>query len=269
MQGYAQKVELIELKSKVFKNTRSLRIYLPPGYEDVENVNKKYPILYMNDGIATFHAYQLEQILTELIHQKKIPPIIIVGIDNGASTKESTNPIRDRANEYLPWPDLSETNPDFQIEHPQGNKYPEFLFKEVMPLVKKHYRISNKPENIGLGGASRGALIALYTAIKKQGKIGYLLLESPSLYVFNKQILIEAKKWKKLSNRIYIGIGTKEGDSEAIQAMAVDDARQLEQILQDKGMNNNVKIIIEAEATHDYDAFARRFPIALAYLFAK
>gem|GEM_PF-5168002 len=67
-------------------------------------------------------------------------------------------------NEYLPWEDIY-LKP--AIPHPMGSRYPDFLLSEVLPFIKNKYRISTKREDIGLGGSSYGALIALYTYLEK------------------------------------------------------------------------------------------------------
>ena len=54
----------------------------------------------------------------------------------------------------------------------QGQRYPNFLTKEVMPFMARHYRVASGSENTGLGGSSLGALISLYTAAVRPGMIG-------------------------------------------------------------------------------------------------
>jgi hypothetical protein len=36
--------------SKIFNNTRSIRVLLPPGYDAAANRSERYPVLYMLDG---------------------------------------------------------------------------------------------------------------------------------------------------------------------------------------------------------------------------
>jgi len=261
-------VDSLVLKSSVFNNTRRLRVLLPPDYFEQESVNKDYPVLYMNDGVMVFHAYQLEPVVHDLIRSGKIIPLIIVGIDNGASTFESTNSDRDRANEYLPWPDTLDAESS-RLDHPKGELYPDFLIKEVMPLIDAHFRTDKRPENIGLGGASRGALISLFTSIKHPHNFGKLLLESPSLYVSSQQIIREAEGVASWPAYTYIGIGTAEGETEAIQKMAVNDAAKLSEIIKRNSADSKVKYYLENGATHDFEHFANRFPIALEFLYGK
>ncbi|MDU8887067.1 alpha/beta hydrolase-fold protein [Yeosuana sp. MJ-SS3] len=259
-------IDTIQLKSNVFNNTRRIRVLLPPDY--YKN-NNKYPVLYLNDGVLVFHAYDIQTIVHELIKSKKIEPIIVVGIDNGASTVESTNPLRDRANEYLPWEDFFETNENAKINNPKGKLYPDFLINEVIPLVNSNFRTKKGYKHTGFGGSSRGALIALYTALKNPKQCSRLLLESPSLYVHNQEILKISRGKNKWPQRVYIGIGTEEGDTFQIKKMAVEDAENLKNIIQNNASKTKVNYLLDNEGKHSFEDFAKRFPKALEFLYGK
>jgi len=97
----AGSIELLTLRSKVFSNTRTIRVWLPPGYETAASSMRKYPIFYFTDGVAVFHGRRADEVAWQLIVTGQIPPVILVGIDNGGSTRESKTPGSDRANEYL------------------------------------------------------------------------------------------------------------------------------------------------------------------------
>ena len=43
-------LEIVPLTSRIFHNTRSLRIWLPPGFDP----GHKYPVLYILDGASAF-----------------------------------------------------------------------------------------------------------------------------------------------------------------------------------------------------------------------
>src|SRR2546430_14326350 len=47
-------LRLHEFASRIFHNTRFLRVWLPPGYDAVENQARRYPALYLNDGQNLF-----------------------------------------------------------------------------------------------------------------------------------------------------------------------------------------------------------------------
>src|SRR5579862_3843639 len=76
--------------STTFGDTQTLRIWLPPGYNDPANAQKHYPVIYMLDGENLFdactssfhHEWQIDETLTRLIAANAIEPIIVVGIDS-------------------------------------------------------------------------------------------------------------------------------------------------------------------------------------------
>jgi predicted alpha/beta superfamily hydrolase len=49
-------LRLHEFRSRIFHNTRFLRVWLPPGYDDAANAGRRYPVLYLNDGQNLFEA---------------------------------------------------------------------------------------------------------------------------------------------------------------------------------------------------------------------
>jgi predicted alpha/beta superfamily hydrolase len=196
-------LEFHRLESKIFNNTRTIRVLLPKEY--CKKPKKSYPVLYMNDGQNLFDAktsnsnpmeWGVDETMEKLIESKKIEPIIIVGIDNAGRKM--------RPYEYLPWNDIYLKPP---CPNPQGKKYPDFLVNEVIPFINKLYRTQKGPGNTGLGGTSYGGLITLYTALKKPGVFDYLLIESPSFYVCDKAVLREAKTFSQWPRKIYLGVG--------------------------------------------------------------
>lgn len=266
-------VRFHKLKSEVFDNTRTLRVLVPPGYNRSRNRNQTYPVLYLNDGQNLFQVrtsqsrnseWGVDETIIDLLEYREIEPIIIVGIDNAGQSG--------RANEYLPYEDVYLTPP---LPKPQGKKYPKFLVDEVLPFIEKKYRVKKGAEFRGLGGASYGALISLYTAIKKPKVFGRLLLESPSFYVDEAKILKAAAKMKRLPKQIYMGVGTNEEGrrnckSGDLSHEAVQDVLKLKGIFQAKDLGDkNLKVVIEDCATHSEVAYGRRFTEAMRFLYPR
>ncbi len=253
-----------EFRSRVFRNTRFLRVWLPPGYDDAANQGRRYPILYLNDGQNLFEAasayagvdWQVDDTADRLIREGVVPAMIIVGIDHAG---------KDRIREFMPHSSL----------HPmmlrvQGMRYPDFLAKEVMQFIGRNYRAATGPDNTGLGGASLGALIALYTAIARPGLIGKLLLESPSLWASNRQTVKESRAEKRWPARVFLATGTAEAGRKDRNQSVVDDVRELAGVLRRAGLNERrLRLVIEEGAPHSESAWARRFPEALTFLFGK
>ncbi|HEY6301681.1 MAG TPA: alpha/beta hydrolase-fold protein [Terriglobales bacterium] len=251
---------LHELRSQIFGNTRLLRVWLPPDYDGWGAI--RYPVLYLNDGQNLFDPltafagvdWQAGETAARLIAEQKIRPLIIVGIDNTKS----------RASEYIP-----HKSKDPRVLNAKGKCYPDFLQREVMPLIGERYSVLKGPENTGLGGSSLGGLITLYTQLAVPGVFGRLLIESPSLFVANRRILEESRGFHTWPARTYLGIGTREAGNAEKDAKIVNDVRELEAILGQAGLDENrLKVRIDEGATHNESAWAARFPEALEFLYS-
>lgn len=139
--------------SQILENKREVYVWLPNDYSLSK---KKYPLLIVHDGGSVFYSkggfgaknkskgeilinkngWNLDESVTELIASKKMEPIIMVGVSN----------TKDRGYEYVPTRN--------------GSMYGEALVSELIPEIKKTYRIKSK--DIGTLGASAGGLISLY-----------------------------------------------------------------------------------------------------------
>lgn len=265
-------VRTITLQGKVFPGERTLRIWLPPGYDTTGQ--RRYPVLYVLDGQNAFdtctgyqgHEWQLDEVATRLISSGAIAPIIIVGIDNAGAR---------RANEYLPYADPF-TPAAGQME---GDRLAAFLAGDVMPLVAASFRVSTDPAAIGLGGFSYGGVATLHTVLSNPQLFGLALVESPSLQVGNGQLLRDAADAAMLPDRIYIGMGGEEaatppGAPPAIRerigrvnAGLVVGAERLRDRLALALSEPTVKLVIDPTAHHGEDAWAKRLPAALTFLF--
>jgi predicted alpha/beta superfamily hydrolase len=260
--GAVGDLRLHEFRSQVFRNTRFLRVWLPPGYEDAENSERYYPVLYLNDGQNLFEAavafggveWQVDETADRLIREAVVAPMIVVGLDNAG---------KDRLREYMPHRSMNPV-----ILRVQGRRYPDFLMKEVMPFVEQTYRVATSPGNTGLGGSSLGALIALYTVMARPGVFGRLLLESPSLWASNRQVIKDSRAVKVWPERIYLAAGTAEAGSPERDRTVVDDVRELAAILRRAVLTESrLRLVIKDGAGHSEMAWAERFPDALRFLF--
>jgi predicted alpha/beta superfamily hydrolase len=251
---------LHELRSAIFGNTRLLRVWLPPGYDG--SGGDRYPVLYLNDGQNLFDPatafagvhWQAGETAARLIAERKIAPLIIVGIDN----------TKNRIREYIPYRSI-----DPRVFFPKGKYYPNFLRYEVMPLIRERYRVMPGPEYTGIGGSSLGGLITLYTQLAAPGVFGRALIESPSLFVANRKILEDVWRLHAPVGRVFLGMGTREiGDKEK-DAKIVEDVRQLERLLREAGLDDqHLRVRIDEGGTHSESAWAARFPEALEFLFS-
>src|SRR5271167_457778 len=138
-------LQIITINSKVYRNIRNLRVWLPANYFAPVNRAKHYPVLYMQDGqnlfdeaTAQFHEWKFDETVQFLTGSMRIGPMIVVGIDNTPR----------RANEYLPYPDPANKElGKAETQDVHGKQYGDFVINEVMPLIHKKYRVLLGPQN--------------------------------------------------------------------------------------------------------------------------
>ena len=253
--------EIHDITSEALGVKRRITVWLPPGYRS--RGRTPYPVLYLNDGQNLFDAsrafggvtWRVAETATHLVRRRRIPPLVIVGIDHGGV---------DRAREYLPVED--DRNP--LAQGPLGRAYATFVTRELMPTIARQYAIGRGASATGFGGSSYGAVAALFTALERPGTFGRLLLESPSLYVGHGYLLRRALTAHRWPQRVYLGVGTAEVPNRAWSEQAVADVRRLESTLRRAGLGpRRLRVHIEDGATHSEHAWASRLPQAVRFLF--
>lgn len=262
-------LEIVPFQSKIFHNTRMLRVLVPANYFSPHNAHRSYPVLYLQDGQNLFDEatspkgeWHVDETVEHLVGGFKIPPMFVVGIDNAGDKRSS---------EYLPYPDpLNDKDGVADEKNLQGREYARFLTTEVMPFIEKRYRIARGAMNTGLGGSSYGGDIALYTALEYPDVFGHLLVESPELWIGKKQLLQDAQSAKQLPHKMYIGTGTAEASEPTRSTDIVNQVRDLEAILVKKGMGaSRLRVAIEEGGQHNEAAWSRRLPDALLFLYGQ
>ena len=262
--------------SSIFGDTQTLRVWLPPGYQDPVNATRRYPVLYLLDGQNLFDSktamfgveWQVDETLTRLISEGRVQPLIVVGIDSPDGNRREV--------EYLPYPD-SLNEPPTAVE---GARFPDFLISEVLPRIQREYRASTEARERGIGGASFGAIAALYTLLHRPQVFQIGLLESPSLHVANGALLREAEHIAFGPRRVVVGIGSDEVGNlkDAMRRKGLDPAvvdiglaamtQQLATELKSATFNQaQVLFIEEPGAQHNEKAWQARFPRAITYLY--
>jgi predicted alpha/beta superfamily hydrolase len=252
--------------SKIFNNTRQIRVLLPPGYDAPGNKSKRYPVLYMLDGQNLFDAclsdvshaeWQVDETVYRLIREKAIPEIIVVGIDHMGAK---------RAYEFLPYRD-NIGNPD--MEEPVGKRFPDFLATEVLPFVDKEYRTLRGHDNTGIGGSSYGGVATLYALMARPQTFGYGLMESPTIWVGMGQLIRDTSPFVAFPRKVFMGFGAAElGEGEGRKhGLALLD--QVVANFHAAGYDDTTfRYVLEQDAQHTESAWAKRLPGALKFLYA-
>lgn len=244
--------------------TRDLLVWLPPGYDDPRNADRRYPVLYMHDGQNLFDKpstapaeWGADEAATDLIAKGEMQPIIIVGIPHAGDS---------RIREYMPVAALDNVKPE-------GDEHIAWLLHEVVPRVERAFRVKTGPDSTGIGGSSLGAAIALDAATRYPDRFGLLLAESLPLRTGKAEAWDAwTSKMTSWPRRAYLGIGGNETGPEPEKAARnqayVDAVKALDQRMAAAGLGASRRLlIVDAGATHTESAWAKRFPQALRFLY--
>lgn len=250
--------------SKMLGGNRTVRVYLPPGYE---NSKSKYPVLYMQDAQNLFDEatsafgaeWRADEAAEALIRSKTIDPLIIVAVDNGGEM---------RIDELTPVPGTG----SMRKFGGAGLKYEKMLVTELKPWVDRQFRTFKDRSHTGVGGSSLGGLIALDAAAKFPKVFGVVSAFSPSIWWADRQILqtLDQSSWK-IKPKIWIDIGTQEGNDSQTWNESQKGVAQADEILQRRGFipGKNLFYYLDQGAKHSESFWARRFPIMLVCMYRR
>lgn len=250
---------------------RTLRIYLPPNYDDSD---KSFPVFYMHDGQNLFNKkdssfgmiWDVANTMDSVIEQNKYMSCIVVGIDNVGDFR--------RLDEYSPWKSNIQKLKGTLINNKkiaggEGDKYSKFFVETLIPYINSNYKTI--PNKNYIGGSSMGGLISLYIGLSHPEIFSKIMAMSTAVW-FAKNPLFDFIKTVSLRNdlKIYLDIGTKETSNDSIKEFPniyLNDSKQLFQLLYDRILQkNNLKFIIDEGAPHNELQWARRFPEAIKWL---
>jgi enterochelin esterase family protein len=146
------------LKSKILDQERRFAVYTPPGYD---TKNEPYPVLVMFDGngcrVVKDNPFPVALILDNLIQQKAIPPLITVFVFQ-----------TEKRNKEL---SCSET-------------FADFISDELLPQVRREYRVTSDASRTIVCGMSLGGLMSSYCAYRHPDVFGNVLSLSGSYQWF-------------------------------------------------------------------------------------
>jgi enterochelin esterase-like enzyme len=145
-------------------------------------------------------------------------------------------------------------SPDRDVEFPPNDAFQRFIGTELLPKLRKHYRLSRDPSRNAVLGSSYGGLAATYTALKHPDVFGNVVSQSGS-YGWNTGTLIKrAAEMPKQKIRFYLDAGSWEGTG------LVTSNRLLHSVLIGKGYDVTFS---ESPGTHSSYYWMLRLPDGL------
>ena len=232
-------------------NSRTLRIYLPPSYQ--ENSLKRYPVLYMHDGQNLFDAatssfgveWQVDENLNSAIASGQMDEVITVGIDNTSN----------RIWEYTPCCDPTYGGGG-------ANTYERFLIDTVKPYVDQTYRTLASKDNTAIMGSSLGGLVSCYIARRNPAVFSKTGCMSSSFWWNTEAFTIQVEQaTTKVPVRFYVDAGT-ENDG-LPQSTRFDNALLADGYVQGVDLD----FYVAQGASHNEASWAARVKIPLTWLF--
>jgi enterochelin esterase family protein len=156
-------------------NSRSVKIYLPPGYSAL----KQYPVILFHDGLEYISLGNTDNIFDYLIAHNEIEPVIGIFV-----------PPVDRQNEYA---------------GTKKDAFTAFIVNELMPVIDQKYSTSKDPRNRATLGASDGGNISLYIGMKHPETFGKIGAQSSDVQT---DISSTFQNSAKMNLEFYMDIGT-------------------------------------------------------------
>jgi len=147
-------VKDLTFESKELEEIINMFIYFPANFSSAN----KYALLIAQDGKDYLQLGRIARFADELIGQKEIENVIIVGIPY--------KNVKDRKRKY----------------HPHGEQneaYSRFLAHELVPFIDAEYPTYGTREKRTLIGDSLAATISILTAVKYPKMFGKVILQSP------------------------------------------------------------------------------------------
>lgn len=200
-------------RSDQLRNERIVRVYTPPGYDPK---GKPYGLLVVLDGRTYTSDIPGQTILDNLLAAGRIPPLVAVFIANPS--------VEARVRELSCHPPFA-----------------EFLTRELLPWVRRGYRITDDPARTAIAGSSLGGLAAACAAVRHPEVFGNVLSLSGSFYwrppdeVEPEWLARQLAAGPKLPLRFYLEAGLMEDKPRPGGTSLLAANRHLRTVLQARG----------------------------------
>jgi enterochelin esterase-like enzyme len=209
----AGRVEEHRFRSDRLGNERIVRVYTPPGYDPK---GKPYGLLVLLDGRTYSSDVPTPTILDNLFAAGRIPPQVAVFVANPSAEARGLE----------------------MACHPP---FAEFLARELVPWVRRGYRVTDDPARMVIAGSSLGGLAAAFAASKHPEVFGNVLSLSGSFYwkppgeAEDEWLARQLATGPKLPLRFYLEVGLMEVRQRLGGPSLLDSNRHLRTVLQAKG----------------------------------
>jgi enterochelin esterase-like enzyme len=225
-----------EVDSRFLGETRTLRIYLPPGYNEILS----YPVVYCQDGEEFFNFGRIATHANRLILDEGVEPFIIVGVEENTKI---------RTQEYAPF----------------GNRFEAYIAcfaEEIIPYVEQKYPIRKDAASRILAGDSLGGSVSLHLALMYPQLFNRIISLSGAYYEASQEIIAREKDLSHL--RVWMTVGLQEDAFESDTGIYnfVELNRQCADLLRERNAEVSYR---EKDGKHLWGFWQNELPDALMY----
>jgi predicted alpha/beta superfamily hydrolase len=245
------------MKMTPLNRNRRIWVYLPPGYGQT---NKRYPVIYMQDGQNVFDRatsfageWGVDETLNRLVAAGD-PGAIVIAIDNGGENRNE---------EYHP------INPD-NGRPGKADDYLAFIVNKLKPLVDGAFATKSDRLNTAIMGASSGATISLYAALKYPNVFGKAALFSTPFWVAPRfDAMVASSNAYRADTKLWFICGATERTGSAPEGIYARDVPAMMDALTAAGFSRTtqVKSTIDPAGQHNEAFWGRSFEDAYKWLF--
>jgi predicted alpha/beta superfamily hydrolase len=247
-----------DMRIPQLNRNRRIWVYLPADYGKV--ATKRYPVIYMQDGQNVFDkatSFAGEWGVDETLNRLSTAGdagAIVIGIDNGG---------RSRNDEY------HTINPDTGRPG-QADAYLDFIIKTLKPLIDSVFTTKPDRLNTALMGASSGASLALYGALKFPDVIGKAAMFSTPLWLAPRfDAMVPTVNAYRAGTKFWFTCGETEKVGQGPAGMFARDQPALIDALATAGFSRTtqLKASIDPAGQHNEAFWGRTFEDAYRWLF--
>lgn len=207
------------LHSEILDETRNIWVHIPDEASGAIYGKSSYPVLYLLDGPEHFHA--VSGLLHNLGQNAIVPKMVVVAIPNTDRTRDLTPTHVDEM-----FGDSS-----FVKTSGGGDKFLEFMEKELIPYVEEKYPVTGYRTFVG---HSFGGLTAVYALISHPELFSNYVAIDPSLWwddlllVKKTDAILEGNTL--VGRALFVGVANTMEEGMEIDRVREDTARSSRQI---------------------------------------
>lgn len=241
----------------------TFQVLLPPSYD--EQTNKRYPVIYVQDGQALwstssdpFGVWHLDTTLDELYALGALQELIVVALYADEQRIERLSPV-----------------PDSKYGGGKANQQLELLADHLRPLVNERFRTRPDRDNTALIGSSMGGLFSFHAAWTRSDLFSKAACLSSSFWWADREAVRRVQQGKAPDPRplLYLDSGASHSplEQDASARDGFHHTRAMFRALVTQGYTPGVDLhrLTFPGSTHDAASWAARIALPLQLLFPR